>query len=119
MAPGIMMTILYTVTLGLTALMFVIEKKEGLHERGFVSGVTTLEIMMGHVAVKFMIMIVQIVLMMIITIFAFDVRFKLIFLKFQIRIPSFFFNFLNQMPIRYQMQPINIFDHFFVLKKRI
>ena len=76
MAPGIMMTVIFTVTLGLTALMFVIEKKEGLHERGFVAGVTTLEIMLAHVTVKLMIMVVQIVFMMIITIFAFDVRYS-------------------------------------------
>ena len=75
MAPGIMMTVIFTVTLGLTALMFVIEKKEGLHERGFVAGVTTLEIMLAHVTVKLMIMVVQIVFMMIITIFAFDVSY--------------------------------------------
>lgn len=74
MAPGIMMTVIFTTTLGLTALMFVIEKKEGLHDRGFVAGVTSFEIMLGHVTVKLMIMIVQIVLMMLIAIFAFDVR---------------------------------------------
>ena len=76
MSPGIMITVIFTTTIGLTALMFVMEKKEGLHERSFVAGVSTVEIMCGHISVKLLIMIVQIFLMMIITIYAFDVSFK-------------------------------------------
>ena len=64
---------MFMVNLSFTAFLFVIEKKESLYDRGFVSGVTTLEIMLGHVALKLMIMVVQIVLMMILAIFAFDV----------------------------------------------
>ena len=68
-----MTIIIFSVTFGLTALVFVLEKRDGLYDRGFVSGVTTLEIMLGHVALKLMILVVQIVFMMIITIYAFDV----------------------------------------------
>ena len=73
MLPGRMMNIIFSATIGLTTLMFVTEKKEGLQERGFISGVTTLEIMLGHATVRLMVMVVQIALMMIIAILAFDV----------------------------------------------
>ena len=83
MAPGIMITIIFTVTIGLTALMFVIEKKEGLLERCFTAGVSTIEIMSAHVAVKLFILIVQITFLMLITNFAFNVIFFLFFFLFK------------------------------------
>ena len=73
MAPGIMVTIIFTLTIGLTALMFVIEKKEGLLDRGWAAGVSTLEIMMAHVASKLLIMTIQITLLILITNLVFNV----------------------------------------------
>lgn len=73
MAPGIMITIIFTLTIGLTALMFVIEKKEGLLDRGWAAGVSTLEIMMAHVASKLLIMAIQITLLILITNLVFNV----------------------------------------------
>ncbi len=73
MVPGIMVTIIFTLTIGLTGLMFVIEKKDGLLDRSWVAGVSTTEIMFAHVTAKLVIMIVQIVFLMIISNFVFDV----------------------------------------------
>lgn len=73
MAPGVMVTIIFTLTIGLTALMFVIEKKEGLLDRNWVSGVSTIEVMLAHVAAKILIMSIQIALLIIISYFVFQV----------------------------------------------
>ena len=40
-----MVTVMFTLSIGLTALMFVMEKKEGLFDRSLVAGVSTIEIM--------------------------------------------------------------------------
>lgn len=71
-----MITIIFTLTIGLTALMFVIEKKEGLLDRSWVAGVTTIEIMSAHVTAKLLIMIVQITILIIIANLVFDVTMK-------------------------------------------
>jgi hypothetical protein len=42
---GVMVTVMFTLSIGLTALMFVMEKKEGLFDRSLVAGVSTIEIM--------------------------------------------------------------------------
>ena len=71
-----MVTIMFTLAIGLTALMFVHEKKEGLLERNWVAGVTTIEIMIAHITAKLLIMIVQIILLLAITHLVFDVEQK-------------------------------------------
>jgi hypothetical protein len=73
MVPGIMVTIIFTLTIGLTGLMFVLEKKDGLLDRSWVAGVSTAEIMMAHITAKLAIMFVQILFLMIISNFVFDV----------------------------------------------
>jgi len=74
MAPGIMVTVMFTLSIGLTSLMFVIEKKEGLLDRSLVAGVSTIEIMSAHVTAKLLIMIVQIGLLIIIANFVFQIQ---------------------------------------------
>jgi hypothetical protein len=76
-----MITIMFTLSIGLTALMFVLEKKEGLLERNWVAGVSTIEIMSSHITAKFFIMLVQLILILIIPIFAFDVNFFALFIS--------------------------------------
>lgn len=68
-----MVTVMFTLSIGLTSLMFVIEKKEGLLDRSLVAGVSTIEIMSAHVTAKLLIMIVQIGLLIIIANFVFQV----------------------------------------------
>jgi len=72
-APGMMVSIIFFLAIGLTALMFVVEKKEGLLERGWIAGVTTIEVMFAHIIVKFFIQFIQITLLIIFAHFIFKV----------------------------------------------
>ncbi|XP_072049228.1 ABC transporter G family member 20-like [Amphiura filiformis] len=65
MAPGVILSIIFFLALGLTALTFVIERKEGLLDRTWVAGVSATELMLAHVCTQTLIMIVQIALVMI------------------------------------------------------
>lgn len=76
MAPGIMVTIIFTLAIGLTALIFVIEKNEGILERTAVAGVNTIELITAHMSAKFIIMILQTVVLLGISIFLFGVNMK-------------------------------------------
>jgi ABC-type transport system involved in cytochrome c biogenesis permease component len=60
MAPGVILSITYFMAVGLTALSFIIERKEGLLERSWVAGVTATEIMLAHVVAQFVVMMVQV-----------------------------------------------------------
>ncbi|CAF0918390.1 unnamed protein product [Adineta steineri] len=75
-APGMMLSIIFFLAIGLTALMFVVEKKEGLLERSLIAGVTTIEIMFAHIIVKFFIQCIQVTLVMVFVHFIFEVEFK-------------------------------------------
>ena len=60
MAPGVILSITYFMAVGLTALSFIIERKEGLLERSWVAGVTATEVMLAHVVAQFAVMLVQV-----------------------------------------------------------
>ncbi|CAF3240969.1 unnamed protein product [Rotaria sp. Silwood2] len=75
-APGMMISIIFFVAIGLTALIFVVEKKEGLLERSWIAGVTTVEIMLAHIIVKFFIQFIQITLLLIFADYIFKVEIK-------------------------------------------
>jgi hypothetical protein len=70
-----MISIIFFLAIGLTALIFVVEKKEGLLERSWIAGVTTVEVMLAHVIVKFFIQFIQIILMVVFADVIFQVRF--------------------------------------------
>ena len=74
-APGMMISIIFFSAIGLTALIFVVEKKEGLLERSWVAGVTTVEVMFAHIIVKFFIQFIQIILMVVFSDIIFEVCF--------------------------------------------
>lgn len=74
MAPGVMITIIFSLSIGLTSLLFVVEKKDGLLERSGVAGVTTPEIMIAHVMVKLIVMSAQIVILIAIGTVVFNVN---------------------------------------------
>lgn len=76
MAPGIMVTIIFVLSIGLTALIFVIEKKEGLLERTAVANVNTLELITAHITMKLIIMIFQTVVLLVIATVLFGVNMK-------------------------------------------
>lgn len=68
-----MVTIMFSQAIGLSALMFVLEKKEGLLERNSVAGVTTIELILAHVCARIVIMFIQLVLILIVAAFVFSV----------------------------------------------
>ena len=73
-APGIMMSIIFFLAIGLTSLIFVVEKKEGLFERIWVTGVKTIEMIVAHLVMKTFIQLIQVVLMIVFAKFLFQVR---------------------------------------------
>ncbi|CAG0897222.1 unnamed protein product [Darwinula stevensoni] len=59
-APGIMVMIIFYMALGLTAMAFVLERKQGLLQRSYVAGVTNVEVMVAYLATQILVMTVQI-----------------------------------------------------------
>ena len=60
MAPGVILSITFFMAVGLTALSFILERKEGLLDRSWIAGVTATEVMLAHVISQFAVMIVQV-----------------------------------------------------------
>ena len=73
MAPGVILSIIYFMAVGLTALSFIIEKKEGLLDRSWVAGVTATEVMLAHATAQFVVMAVQAALVLIFMMYVFKV----------------------------------------------
>lgn len=74
MAPGIMITIIFILSIGLTAIIFIIEKKDGLMERNAAANVNTLELIIAHMTMKFIVMFFQTLVLLVITTLVFDVN---------------------------------------------
>ena len=64
-APALVLAITYAMSVGLTALAFVQERKEGLLERSLVSGVLSIHIFFAHFIVEFVMMLLQTIIMLI------------------------------------------------------
>lgn len=62
-APALVLAVTYAMSVGLTALAFVQERKEGLFERSLVSGVNTIHIFFAHFIVEFCMVLIQTVVM--------------------------------------------------------
>jgi len=73
MAPGIVVSISYIMATGLTALAFILERRDGLFERSLVAGVDTLQILIAHGLTQIIVMIVQILLVLVFTFLVFDI----------------------------------------------
>ncbi|XP_024947610.1 ABC transporter G family member 23 isoform X2 [Cephus cinctus] len=69
-APGIILTIIFFLSVALTSGAMLLERNEGLLERSLVSGITGTEILFGQVVTQFVVMIGQTVMVLI---FAFAV----------------------------------------------
>ncbi|XP_076032357.1 ABC-type transporter snustorr [Oratosquilla oratoria] len=76
MAPGVILTITYFMALGLTALSFIVEQKEGLLNRSWVAGVRPVEVMLAHILTQMVVMLVQIALILIFMFGVFDIPCK-------------------------------------------
>lgn len=75
-APGMMMSIIFFLAIGLTSLIFVVEKKEGLFERIWVTGVKTIEMIIAHLIMKIFIQLIQILFMISFAKFIYHIEMK-------------------------------------------
>ncbi|XP_045554502.1 LOW QUALITY PROTEIN: ABC transporter G family member 20 [Salmo salar] len=71
--PGAVLSITFYLAVGLTALSFVIERKEGLMERCWVSGVSSMETVLAYLISQLIIISVQIVLLLILMLLVFKI----------------------------------------------
>lgn len=72
-APGMIISIMFGFSIGLTALSLVIERKEGLMDRTWVAGVNVSEIIIAQVITQFFVLLVQITLLVTVIVFGFKV----------------------------------------------
>ncbi|VEN61114.1 unnamed protein product [Callosobruchus maculatus] len=72
-APGVLLTIVFFLAVGLTATALIIERLDGLLNRAYVAGVTPSEILLSHVLTQFIIMVGQTILALIFMIAVFEV----------------------------------------------
>ena len=73
MAPGVVVSISYIMATGLTALAFILERRDGLFERSLVAGVDTFQILIAHAMTQIIVMVVQILLVLVFTFLVFDI----------------------------------------------
>lgn len=72
-APGMMISISFGIAVGLTAISLIVERKEGLIDRGWVAGVGVLETIAAQVLLNSFIHFFQVVLMLFFALFAFQI----------------------------------------------
>lgn len=73
MAPGVVISISYVMATGLTALAFILERRDGLLERSLVSGVQTSQILLAHAINQVVVMVIQIFMVLGCTFFVFEI----------------------------------------------
>ncbi|XP_071806298.1 ABC transporter G family member 20-like [Asterias amurensis] len=73
LAPGIIVTIVFFLAMGITALSLVIERKEGLLDRSWVAGVSATEVMLSHVLVQGTLTILQSVIVLVFVLGVFSI----------------------------------------------
>ncbi|XP_076142076.1 ABC transporter G family member 23 [Alosa pseudoharengus] len=71
--PGAILSITFYLAVGLTALSFVLERKEGLLDRCWVAGVSSLETMLAHLFSQLLVISVQIILMLLFILLVFKI----------------------------------------------
>eukprot|EP00697_Spironema_sp_BW2_P000933 gnl/Spiro4/11279_TR5943_c0_g1_i1.p1 gnl/Spiro4/11279_TR5943_c0_g1~~gnl/Spiro4/11279_TR5943_c0_g1_i1.p1 ORF type:complete len:694 (+),score=139.84 gnl/Spiro4/11279_TR5943_c0_g1_i1:39-2120(+) len=71
-APGIIITITFAQAISLTALVFVLEKKEGTLDRTWAAGVRPLEVMLSHIVLQLCLLLIQIGLLLCVALFVFQ-----------------------------------------------
>ncbi|GAB0092849.1 ABC transporter G family member 20 [Sergentomyia squamirostris] len=72
-APGVLLTIVFFLSVALTSGAMLIERNEGMLERYLVSGITGIEILFSHVVTQFMIMATQSCLVLITAFAIYDI----------------------------------------------
>ncbi|XP_054655536.1 ABC transporter G family member 20 isoform X2 [Dunckerocampus dactyliophorus] len=71
--PGAVLSLTFYLAVGLTALSFVLERKEGLLNRCWVAGVSSLETMLAHLFSQLLVISVQIILMLLFVLLVFKI----------------------------------------------
>ena len=66
------------ISIGLTAVVLIQERKEGLMDRTWVAGVSVAEIIISQVVTQFFILLVQIILMLVFVLWVFQVGVQLV-----------------------------------------
>lgn len=72
-APGVILTIIFFMSLALTAGSMIMERKEGMQERCLVLGVTPAEILFSHVVTQFVVMTIQTVMVLVFSFAVFSI----------------------------------------------
>uniref|UniRef100_A0A3P8UVC0 ABC transporter G family member 23-like n=1 Tax=Cynoglossus semilaevis TaxID=244447 RepID=A0A3P8UVC0_CYNSE len=70
--PGAILSITFYLAVGLTALSFVLERKEGLLDRCWVAGVSSMETMLAHLFSQLLVISVQILLLLLFILLVFE-----------------------------------------------
>ena len=73
MASGVIVSITYIMATGLTALAFILERRDGLFERSLVAGVDTLQVLVAHALTQIIVMVVQIFFVLVFTFLVFEI----------------------------------------------
>lgn len=76
MAPGIIITIAFSMAYGITCLVLILEREEKTFERNFVTGVTSSQIIIAHTLIRMMFMVCQAFLILFLTVHAFNIPTK-------------------------------------------
>ena len=66
-------SVILGISIGLTAVVLVVERKEGLIDRTWVAGVNVSEMIISQVLTQFFILLVQIILVVVVIVYAFKV----------------------------------------------
>ena len=75
-APGMLITISFGISVGLTAISLIVERKEGLLDRGWVVGVGVVEMVTAQLLLNSVVLLIQITLMISFALFVFQIPYK-------------------------------------------
>lgn len=73
MGPGVLTSITFGISIGLTAVALIVERNEGLIDRTWVAGVSVSEIIISQVVTQVFILLVQITLLLTVVLFGFKI----------------------------------------------
>ena len=76
MAPGIVISIAFSMAYAVTCLVLILEREEKTFERNFVTGITSSQIIIAHTLVRMMFMIAQAFLILFLTVYVFNIPTK-------------------------------------------
>ncbi|RWS12474.1 ABC transporter G family member 20-like protein [Dinothrombium tinctorium] len=72
MACGFLTSFTFAVSFALTAIILVLERCDNMFERHFVVGVSTTQLILAHFVSRFLFLIIQVVLSLLVTVYAFE-----------------------------------------------